>query len=296
LIKKEMKKLLLLWAMIGIVRLSQAQEVIPLAYEKNEAVTYEKAERKYYSTAWETTVVTNVSEPTLTVFQPSEDKKNGTAVIIAPGGGLYGLSINSEGVDVAQWLVARGVTAFVLKYRLVPSGEDGTTEISELMRKDPLALMKRVGEVLPFSVQDGLNAVSYVRGNAEKYNIDPQKIGFMGFSAGGAVTLGVGYQCNASNRPDFLAPIYPWTTAMPVQTPADNAPPVFIVCATNDGVGLAPGAVDLYKSYLEKGLSAELHMYSVGDHGFGMKVQGMPSDRWIERFFDWALVERFIAP
>ncbi|MGW8317120.1 MAG: alpha/beta hydrolase, partial [Bacteroidales bacterium] len=222
--------------------------------------------------------------------------KNGTAVIIAPGGGLYGLSINSEGVDAAQWLVARGVTAFVLKYRLVPSGEDGTTEISELMARDPDALMKKVGEVLPFSVQDGLNAVAYVRENAEKYGIEKNRIGFMGFSAGGAVTLGVGYQCNTSNRPDFLAPVYPWTTVMPVQTPSDNAPPIFIVCASNDGVGLAPGSVDLYRSYLDKRIPAELHMYSRGDHGFGMKVQGMPSDHWIERFYDWAVTEGFIIP
>ena len=291
-----MKKLLLLMMLIGMVHGLNAQEVIPLEFERNPKVSYMNAEKKYFSEAWETTVVTNVSEPSLTVFQPSEDKKNGSAVIIAPGGALYGLSINSEGIDVAQWLVARGVTAFVLKYRLVPSGEDGTTEISELKAKDPEALMKKVGEVLPYSVQDGLNAVAYVRENVEQYGIEKDKIGFMGFSAGGAVTLGVGYQCGSMNRPDFLAPIYPWTTAMPVQTPADNAPPVFIVCASNDGVRLAPGSVDLYRSYLDKGLSAELHMYSVGDHGFGMKVQGMPSDRWIERFYEWAVAERFIIP
>ena len=282
--------------LIGMVHGLNAQEVIRLKFEKNTKVSYPNAEKKYYSEAWGTTVVTNVSEPSLTVFQPSEDKRNGSAVIIAPGGGLYGLSINSEGIDVAQWLVARGVTAFVLKYRLVPSGEDGTTEISELMATDPDALMKKVGEVLPYSVQDGLNAVAYVRENAEQYGIEKDKIGFMGFSAGGAVTLGVGYQCISNNKPDFLVPVYPWTTAMPVQTPADNAPPVFIVCASNDGVRLAPGSVDLYRSYLDKGLSAELHMYSVGDHGFGMKVQGLPSDRWIERFYEWAVAERYIIP
>lgn len=293
---RHMKRHLIFLALIGLVNLSRAQEVIPLKFQKNEGVSYENAEKKYYSGAWQTTVITNVSEPSLTVFQPSEDKKNGTSVIIAPGGGLYGLSINSEGVDVAQWLVAKGVTAFVLKYRLVPSGEDGTTEISELMAKNPDALMKKVGEVLPFSVQDGLNAVRYVREHAKNYGIEADKIGFMGFSAGGAVTLGVGYRCTSPDRPDFLVPVYPWTTAMPVQTPADNAPPVFIVCATNDGVGLAPGSVDLYRSYLDKGLPAELHMYSKGDHGFGMKVQGLPSDRWIERFYDWAVAEGFLIP
>jgi acetyl esterase/lipase len=217
-------------------------------------------------------------------------------VIIAPGGGLYGLSINSEGIDVAQWLVAKGVTAFVLKYRLVPSGDDGASEISELMARDPAALMRKVAEVLPYSVQDGLNAVAFVRENAGKYGIERNKIGFMGFSAGGGVTMGVGYQYEAMNRPDFLVPVYPWTTAMPVRAPADDAPPVLIVCASNDGLGLAPGAVELYKSYLDKGLPAELHMYSRGNHGFGMKVQGMPSDRWIERFYEWAVVEGFISP
>lgn len=291
-----MKKAIMLLAMTGVISWSNAQEVIPLKFEKISGISYENAEKLYYSQAWQTTVVTNVSEPTLTVFRPSADKTNGTAVIIAPGGGLYGLSINSEGTDVAQWLVAKGVTAFVLKYRLVPSGEDGTTEISELMARDPDALMKKVGEVLPFSVLDGLNAMDWVRQHAEEYGIAPDRIGFMGFSAGGAVTLGVGYRCKTSNRPDFLAPVYPWTTAMPVQTPADNAPPVFIVCASNDGVGLAPGAVELYTSYLDKGIPAELHMYAKGDHGFGMKVQGMPSDRWIERFYDWAVSEGFIIP
>ncbi len=282
--------------MTGYVFPGNGQEVILLPYDKNPAVVYQNAERKYYSEAWQTTAVTNVSEPTLTVFQPSEDKRNGTAVIIAPGGGLYALSINSEGNDVAQWLVSRGVTAFVLKYRLVPSGEDGTTEISELMASDPDALMNKVGEVLPYSVKDGLNAVAYVRENAEKYGIERNKIGFMGFSAGGAVTLGVGYQYNASSRPDFLVPVYAWTTAMPVEEPADNAPPAFIVCATNDGLGLARGSLEIYHSYLDKGIPAELHMYSMGDHGFGMRVQGLPSDRWIERFYEWGVAEDLITP
>jgi acetyl esterase/lipase len=290
-----MKKTLLLLMMTGVIFSGRAQEVVPLKVEKIPGVIYKKAERKYYSEAWETTVVTNVSEPTLTVFQPSEDKRNGTAVIIAPGGGLYALSINSEGVDVAQWLVARGVTAFVLKYRLVPSGEDGTTELSDLMENDPETLMKKVGEVLPYSLQDGLHAIAYVREHAEKYGIAKDKIGFMGFSAGGAVTMGVGYTYQTTDRPDFLVPVYPWTTAMPVQPPLEDAPPVFIVCATNDGLGLARGAVELYQSYLDRGIPAELHMYARGDHGFGMRVQGLPSDRWIKRFYEWAVAEGFIA-
>jgi hypothetical protein len=183
--KPTIKKTLMLLILTGIAVMNHAQEVIPLKFEKNQGITYENAERKYYSEVWQTTVVTNVSEPSLSVFQPSEDKKNGTAVIIAPGGGLFGLSINSEGIDVPQWLVARGVTAFVLKYRLVPTGLDGTTEISEQWEQDLEAMMEKVGEVLPFSVQDGLNAVAYVRENAEKYGVEEDKIGFIGFSGPG---------------------------------------------------------------------------------------------------------------
>lgn len=291
-----MKKLILFSVFFIIAALSKAQTTIPLPYTQTPGVSYENEEKTFYSGAWATTVVTNVSEPTITMYEPSVDKKNGTAVVIAPGGGLFGLSINSEGRDVAQWLVSNGVTAFVLKYRLVPTGEDGSVEISELMMKDPAELMRRVGQVLPSSIQDGLSAVKYVREHAENFGIKPDRIGFMGFSAGGAVTMGVGYQYEKASRPDFLAPIYPWTTAMPVQTPREDAPPLFVVCATNDGVGLAPGSVDLYRSYLDKGLSCELHMYSTGNHGFGMKIQDKPTDKWIERFYEWAVVESIILP
>ena len=79
--------------------------------------------------------------------------------------------------------------------------------------------MEEVAKVIPFSIQDGLNAIKYVRDNASEFGVDPQKIGFMGFSAGGAVTMGVGYNYTKANRPDFLVPVYPWTDAMAVQEP-----------------------------------------------------------------------------
>jgi acetyl esterase/lipase len=291
-----MRKFFFLFCLFGGIVGTRAQVQIPLRYTPAPGVIYENGEKTYYSRDWATTVVTNVSVPTMTVYQPSADRRNGTAVVIAPGGGLYALSINSEGTDVANWLVAKGVTAFVLRYRLVPTGEDGVADFSEFMANDPEALLERVQQVLPSSVQDGLTAVEYVREHAGEYGVEPDRIGFMGFSAGGAVTLGVGYLYEKGNRPDFLAPVYPWTDAMPVRTPPADAPPMFVVCATNDGVGLAPGAVDLYKSYLDNGFSAELHMYSRGDHGFGMRVQDMPTDDWIERFYEWAVVEGIIKP
>ena len=290
-----MKKLILFLAMFSYCFFCAAQKTISLPFEKIEGVVYKTKEKQYYSNDWKVQVVTNVSEPELLVFEPSEDKKTGSAVIIAPGGGLYGLSINSEGIDVANWLVAQGVTAFVLKYRLVPTGEDGAAEISELFGTNPELMYKKVSEVMPYSIQDGLNAVEHVRTNAKQYGIQPDKIGFMGFSAGGAVTMGVAYHCEAENKPDFLVPVYPWTTAMPVQVPKVDASPMLIICATDDPLGLAAGSIELYNSWYEKKLNVALHMYSKGGHGFGMVNNGFPSDGWIERFYEWAVVEQFIS-
>ena len=266
-----------------------AQQIIKLPHETPSNVQWEGGEKEYFSDIWQTQVVTNVSTPTMEVFVP--ENPNGTSVIIAPGGGLYALSINSEGNDVAKWLAERGITAFVLKYRLVPTGADGVQEITQEGATNPMQIMQRVAPVLPFSVQDGLNAIDHVRSNAEKYGLDPNKIGFMGFSAGGAVTMGVAYNYNEKNRPDFLVPVYPWTTAQPVQAVPQDAPPMLIICATDDPLGLAAGSIELYSSWLKENKTVGLHMYSKGGHGFGMKQQNLPSDDWIQRFYDWWEVE-----
>lgn len=289
-----MQNVILIIGMLSFSSFCSAQKIISLPFEKIKDVNYNNEEKQYFSNDWGVQVITNVSKPSLMVYEPSADKRNGTAVIIAPGGGLYGLSINSEGVDVANWLVSKGITAFVLKYRLVSTGEDGAAEINELFESNPDLMLKRVDTVMPFSIQDGLNAVAHVRENAKNYGLQSDKIGFMGFSAGGAVTMGVAYNCEASNQPDFLVPIYPWTTAMPVKPPADNASPMLIICATDDPLDLATGSIELYNAWYQKKLSVALHMYSQGGHGFGMVTKGLPSDKWIERFYEWAVVEKFV--
>ena len=290
-----MKTLLNLIALLFVTLTAFSQEVVSLPYKELSDMEYPTSEKKYYNEAWQTTVVTNVSKPTLTVYRPSSEKRNGSAVIIAPGGGLFALSINSEGQDVAQWLVAKGYTAFVLKYRLVHTGEAGANGAMQRFQQDPVGMMNDVKAMLPYSVSDGLNAVKHVRENAEAYGVSPDKIGFMGFSAGGAVTMGVGYNYDKSSRPDFLVPVYAWTDAQPVKTPPADSPPVMIICATDDGLGLATGSVDLYKSYYDAGISVGLHMYSRGDHGFGMKTQGLPYDHWIVRLYEWAKAESLVT-
>ncbi len=268
-----------------------AQETINLPVtETDESIKWNKKEKEYFSEIWQTEVVTNVIKPTMQVFQPSREKKTGAAVVICPGGGMYALSIESEGNQVAKWLAERGVTAFVLKYRLVPTGEDATKELND----DGERVLLKAGNVLPLGISDGLNAIQYVREAAEKYEIDPNKIGIMGFSAGGAVTMGATFNYVPANKPNFIVPVYAWMDVIPQSTTPADAPPIFIVCASDDPLNLAPASVKLYTAWLKAGKSAELHMYAKGGHGFGMRKQNLPADQWIERFGDWLDNEGFL--
>ncbi|MGD1946828.1 MAG: alpha/beta hydrolase [Croceivirga sp.] len=271
-----------------------SQEIIELPKEHTGELFWETPEKQYFSEVWKTEVVTNVSKPTMRVFLPESNVATKAAVVIAPGGGLYALSIENEGNAVAQWLNEKGVAAFVLKYHLVPTGEDGVQEITDLSISEPTKIMTEVSKVLPYSIQDGLNAITHIRENAKKYGVDPEKIGFMGFSAGGAVTMGIGYNYTKENRPNFLVPVYAWTDAQDVMTPKKDAPPMCIVCASDDPLGLAKGSIDLYSSMFKANKSVSLMMYAKGGHGFGMNAQGLPSDTWIERFYDWGLSENLI--
>ncbi|NAY90389.1 alpha/beta hydrolase fold domain-containing protein [Muricauda sp. JGD-17] len=289
-----MRSIALFALLLSILKLS-AQEIVKLPVDENPSVEWTTAINQYYSPIWQTEVVTNVSEPSLQVFRPNEEINTGTSVIIAPGGGLYALSINNEGSEVAKWLNQKGITAFILQYRLVPTGQDGVAEITDLSINNPDKIGEEVAKVLPYSIEDGLNAIEHVRANAVTYGVDPSKIGFMGFSAGGAVTVGVGYNYSQENRPNFLVPVYYWSDVIPLQEPKADAPPMLLICASDDPLGLAKGSVDLYSLWLEAEKTVALHMYSMGGHGFGMKKQGLPSDSWIERFYEWSLGQNLIS-
>ena len=270
-----------------------AQTVIEVPHTTAETIKWEMDEKEYYSDIWGNQVVTNVARPTMQLFEPKNP--NGTSVIIAPGGGLYALSINSEGTEVAKWLNEKGITAFVLKYRLVPTGADGVKEITQEGNTNPQKIGERVAPVLPLSIADGLSAIAYVRSNAAALKLNPNKIGFMGFSAGGAVTMGVTYNYTTESRPDFIVPIYPWTTVLPVQSAPKDAPPMLVICASDDPLGLASGSIELYSSWLKVQKPVGLHMYAKGGHGFGMKKQDLPADNWIQLFYDWAIAENIIG-
>jgi len=293
---KNMKKIFLSLIVFHIFQTGFSQDTIALPNENDTGTTWIGSEQNFYSTAWQTQVVTNVSSPSMEIFRPDPSLSNGTSVIIAPGGGLYVLGIKGEGTDVAKWLNTKGITAFVLKYRLVPTHEkNGVQQLADVSMKGASELEKKAAPVLPLSITDGLNAIAYIRDNAHELEIDPHKIGFMGFSAGGSVTMGVAFNYNDKNRPDFIVPVYPWMTILGDYSVPADAPPMLIICASDDPLGIAETSIDLYSAWLKAGKNTAMHMYSKGGHGFGMSTQNLPSDTWIQRFHEWAVAEQIVV-
>lgn len=281
--------------MVLLVNVAEAQKVIrlyPGAAPGSE--NWKHQEKEYFSTIWNTQVVTNVTQPTLTAYLPDPAQANGTAVIICPGGGFHALSINSEGIDVAKWLQARGVAAFVLKYRLVPTGEDGVKEVMAKMSQ-PGKMDQDNAAVVPLAVADGKAAVTYVRRHASEFGISPQRIGLMGFSAGGTVTASVALGYTADSRPDFVAPVYAYLGAVKETVVPGDAPPMFVVAATDDQLGLAADSIKLYNRWLAAKKPVEIHIYQKGGHGFGMRKQNLPTDHWIERFGEWLRLQGLLT-
>jgi acetyl esterase/lipase len=272
-----------------------AQDVIPLYPGTPPGSTKENyPEKEYFSKTWNTEVVANVTNPTLTIFKPSPELKNGTAIVICPGGGFMALSINSEGIDVAKYLAERGITAFVLKYRLAHTGEDATQEFAAMLGEKQ-KFGELLAKVVPLSIADGLAAVTYVRQHASDWGVSPDRVGIIGFSAGGTVAAGVAFHYAPEGRPAFVAPIYGAASMLKDAPVPANAPPMFVVAATDDQLGLAPESVALYEKWAAAKKSAELHMYAKGGHGFGMRKQNLPTDHWIDRFADWLQLQGLLT-
>lgn len=273
--------------LITIAKNSLAQQkVIPLYTGKAPASeAWDWKEQIQDTTPFQHKIVYNVVQPTLTVFPAQGTAQTGTAVVIAPGGGFYFLSTGPEGNEVAEMLSKKGVTAFVLKYRLVRS----KAPVSEVMETvtSQAKFDSLVKPVLPLAMNDGLAAVAYVRSHAAEYRVNPDRIGFMGFSAGGGVTMSVAYNSSKASRPNFIAPIYAYNKGIIEATVPKDKMPAFIVVASDDPLQLAPVSVNIYQKWIAAGQAAELHVYQAGGHGFGMKKQGKASDTWLYRFEDW---------
>ena len=255
------------------------QEIITLPYD-NTGLDYQGPEVKKKGYLTDKNNFQNISIPTIQVFLPRGDLNTKTAMIICPGGGMRANAIHHEGFDVAKALNKKGIAAFVLKYRLVPIHLIGKNEGLD----HPYSKEKKQ---LAYGHLDALNAIAHVRENALKYDINPDKIGIMGFSAGGAVTMEATYKSSEKNRPNFIAPIYPWMKIVDDQEPPAYGPPIFIVCTTEDALKLAIPSAEIYTDWAEKNYISELHLYHHGKHGFGMRKTNYPVDNWFDNMVDW---------
>jgi len=244
---------------------------------------------------WGEPMVRNVTAATLTPFLPDPAKANGTAVIVAPGGGFRWLSINNEGWKIAKALNERGVAAFVLKYRLQPTPP--TLEgLKESMNRTFAAVTPPAGGAAapaaaepprPFRpdltnpLADAEAAYALIVSRAKEWNVNPDRIGMMGFSAGAGLTM----HCTLHSKTMkllFIAPIYGGQGA--VEVPKD-APPLFVAIAANDF--LFNGEFGLIKSWYDAKRPVEYHLYQDGGHGFGMGYPNHPTYWWFEPFTHW---------
>lgn len=233
--------------------------------------------------------VTDVSDPTLTIYQP--EKANGTAVVVAPGGGYGILAIEHEGTQVCEWLNSMGVTAALLKYR-VPDRK-GTKQ----------------GEI---PLQDAQRAMGIIRHRAAEWSIKPDRIGFLGFSAGGHLCMMTTLHANERTyprdaaleaedaTPNFAIPVYPAYLTVkdsfelkPEFSITPKAPSICLVHANDDPITSAGSAL-IYLEYKKLGLPAELHIYSKGGHGYGMRKGTQPVNSWPQRVADWMKVSGLI--
>lgn len=250
--------------------------------------------------------ITNVQEPTIEVYLPTKKTATGQAVLIFPGGGYYGLAYDWEGTDIAKAFNAKGIAGIVVKYRL-PWSKSITSNKN----------------IVP--LQDAQRAIRMVRKKASEWNISPNKIGIMGFSAGGhlASTLGTHYNekvydrqddiDDLSARPDFMALVYPVITLgavsthsgsrkslvgeNPTQAQIDylsnekhvdkNTPTTFLVHAADDDGVSVENSILFFRALREQGVSAAMHIYPKGGHGFSLALQDPVLRNWINLFFEW---------
>jgi acetyl esterase/lipase len=225
-------------------------------------------------------IVTNVTVPTLTVVRPAAGRANGTAMIVVPGGAFRALPWDLDGTETARWLTARGITAFLLKYRVRPSGASGPPGPESFD-----AFAERTRPARDIAVADAKRALALIRSGARHYGIAPDKVGMIGFSAGAMTVMSLAVTKDPAERPNFAVALY--GALLEPGGPPAGAPPLFVVAAQDDAQAPPLRSVDIVERWTSAGLPAELHLYEKGGHGFAFRPHNLPSDRWTEAFETW---------
>ncbi len=237
--------------------------------------------------------ISNIHNPSLTVYLPDPDKATGCAVIVSPGGGHRNLSFKNEGLDIAKWLADHGIAAFILKYRL------GLDDANPPGQPQPYK----------FDVQgaaDGRRAVRLVRSHAQEWHVHPNAIGMIGFSAGGEIVAQVMMHPDVgqpdaadaldrvSAKLDFQGLIYPGKSALII--PAKDSPPAFLACGFNDRPDISEGLAKVYLLFKQAGVPTDFHVYAGARHGFGAREIGKsPAGAWVDSFHAFLVDRKFIA-
>ncbi len=239
--------------------------------------------------------IVNVTTPTLTAYLPDPTKTTGAAVIIAPGGGFIFLGTDTH--EIAEWLAARGIAGFVLKYRTAPLAGENETQLNQAGGARFGAQLRDhalIAEDGKYGIADGIQAIRVVRAHAAEFGVSPDRIVFMGFSAGGMITEYTAVNPDASARPNYAAPIYgaPFPDVPPIPK---GVPPVFMEMAQDDTLA-GPQIVAFYDAMKAAGYKPEFHIYSHGGHGWSMRKQGTTSDHWIDEFYWWLEAQGLTRP
>lgn len=239
-------------------------------------------------------LVRNVVDPTITAYFPPADKANGTAMIVCPGGGFHMLTMNSEGVAVARDLNAQGVAAFVLRYRLTETDASFMAVLIHRLRT-PGAMRPIIEQMAPLVQADGQQAIRVVRSHAAQWGLNPDRIGIIGFSAGGFLALNVALHHDAGSLPNFIAAIYPLAPDPLTAPPAKL--PLFLLAADDDPlVSPAENTARIYGVWHAAGIPAEMHIFARGSHGFGMRKQNLPIDGWPDLLHGWLKDQGYLPP
>ena len=249
--------------------------------------------------------ISGVVTPSITVYLPDADKATGTAVILCSGGGLMSHSWGSDVINMARWLNERGIAAIGLKYRTRVMGGMGgprmggggqslsasVTEFSKITKSNANPDTSESGvKNIDNAINDALRAMEIVREHAAEWHIDPNKIGYLGFSAGGGVGIGATVRADDAHRPAFMATIY-GPSLIDVDVP-QNAPKLFIA-TRGDHHNVAAGLVSLYLDWKRAGANAEMHLYDDGTGPFGPDDVGNTSGTWRESFYRWLTFNKF---
>ena len=251
--------------------------------------------------------ISNVSDPSVTVFLPPQARATGTAVVIAPGGALRVLGWDNEGVKAAHWLNSKGIAALVLKYRTLQAMPDagrgrgaappglgvGSGPRKELEIRNGNANPEpddpALREVLQMGIADAQQALRLARRNAAAWRIDPVRIGIMGFSAGGGIAVGTALAERSDASPDFLVSVY-GPSLQDVNVPA-HAPPLFVAVGASH-FNVTNGCLALFAAWKTAGKPAEIHVYDQISAGFGMTKRGLPVDSWSDRLLEWLVARK----